>query len=199
MRGRNSNASIVATPVLVGAVTTLITIVAVLLAYNANKGLPFVPTYNVSAEIPGGANLVVSNDVRVGGFRVGFVNKIRPGVERGTNKAIAVVDMKLDKKIEPLPKDTRVFVRPRSNLGLKYIELTIPKKTTAAAGWAQGDTIPLKQSQRPIELDEYFSLFDRDTRNNQQAVLEGFGNALSGRGQDINIAIEQFVPFFRGL
>ncbi len=196
-----ANSSIVATPVLVGAVTTLITIVAVLLAYNANKGLPFIPTYNVSAEIPGGANLVVSNDVRVGGFRVGFVDRIRPGVERGTNKAIAIVDMKLDKKIEPLPKDTRVFVRPRSNLGLKYIELTIPKKTTASAapGWAQGDTIPLKQSQRPIELDEYFSLFDRDTRNNQQAVLEGFGNALAGRGSDINVAIEQFVPFFTHL
>ena len=198
MRGRGANSSIVATPVLVGAVTTLITIVAVLLAYNANKGLPFVPTYNVSAEIPGGANLVVSNDVRVGGFRVGFVNKIRPGVEPRTNKAIAIVDMKLDKKIEPLPKDTRVFVRPRSNLGLKYIELTIPSKATAAT-WKQGDTIPLKQSQRPIELDEYFSLFNQETRNNQQRVFEGFGNALAGRGEDINIAIERFVPFFTSL
>ena len=37
---------------MVGAVTTLIVIVAVFLAYNANSGLPFVPVYRVSVEIP---------------------------------------------------------------------------------------------------------------------------------------------------
>ena len=30
---------------LIGAATTLVVIVAVFLAYNANNGLPFVPTY----------------------------------------------------------------------------------------------------------------------------------------------------------
>jgi len=39
-------------PVLVGAVTILVTTVAVFLAYNANNGLPFVPTYRVSIEVP---------------------------------------------------------------------------------------------------------------------------------------------------
>ena len=37
---------------MVGAVTTLIVIVAVFLAYNANNGLPFVPTYRVSVVVP---------------------------------------------------------------------------------------------------------------------------------------------------
>ena len=54
----------------------LIVIVAVFLAYNANKGLPFVPTYDLKAELPGGAKLVTGNEVRVGGFRVGVVDKI---------------------------------------------------------------------------------------------------------------------------
>ena len=49
-RGRGT-ASIVASPVLVGAVTTLIVIVSVFLAYNANKGLPFVPTYDLQATL----------------------------------------------------------------------------------------------------------------------------------------------------
>ena len=44
-RGR-ATASLVASPVLVGAVTVLISIIAVLIAYNANPGLPFVPTYD---------------------------------------------------------------------------------------------------------------------------------------------------------
>ena len=45
-------ATIAASPTMVGAVTTLIVIVAVFLAYNANAGLPFVPVYRVSIEIP---------------------------------------------------------------------------------------------------------------------------------------------------
>jgi hypothetical protein len=41
---RRARASVVASPVLVGAVTTLVVVVAVFLAYNANAGLPLVPT-----------------------------------------------------------------------------------------------------------------------------------------------------------
>ena len=77
-RGRGT-ASIVASPVLVGAVTTLIVIVSVFLAYNANTGLPFVPTYNLRAELPGGANLVPGNEVRLGGFRVGIDVQLEAG------------------------------------------------------------------------------------------------------------------------
>src|SRR5437588_12168898 len=124
-RGRGT-ASIVASPVLVGAVTALIVIVSVFLAYNANTGLPFVPTYNLEAELPGGANLVPGNEVRIGGFRVGIVDKIEPGSTRvrGHARAIAVLRMKLDKSARPLPTDTTVLVRPRSALGLKYLHLT---------------------------------------------------------------------------
>src|SRR2546430_17465530 len=68
MRRGEGTASIVASPVLVGAVTTLIVIVSVFLAYNANQGQPFVPTYKIKAQLPGGANLVPGNEVRIGGL-----------------------------------------------------------------------------------------------------------------------------------
>ena len=42
-RGSGPLQSLAASPTMVGAVTTLIVIVAVFLAYNANNGLPFVP------------------------------------------------------------------------------------------------------------------------------------------------------------
>ena len=189
-------ASIVASPVLIGALTMLVVIVAVFLAYNANQGLPFVPTFDVKAELEGGQNLVVSNDVRVGGYRVGSVDRIEPGRNPQTGKATAIVHMKLDKQIEPLPKDSRVYVRPRSNLGLKYVELTLGK---SAQSLRAGDTIPIAQSRTPIELDEYFSTFNQEMRQNTQDALEGYGDALAGRGQSINIAIREFVPFLTHL
>ena len=198
-RGRGT-ASIVASPVLIGAVTTLIVIVSVFLAYNANKGLPFVPTYDLSAQVPGGANLVEGNEVRVGGFRVGIIDKIRTRFRRvppsSKLQSIAVLDMKLDKKVEPLAKDTRLIVRPRSALGLKYVEIRPGKGKDT---FAPGSTIPLENAGNPVEFDDLLNTFDEATRQYQQEGLVGFGDAFAGRGSDLNEAIHEFSPFFNFL
>ena len=189
---RRATASIVASPVLVGAVTVLIVVVAVFLAYNANQGLPFVPTYDVSAELPGGANLVESNEVRVGGFRVGQVDRIRGAVDRETGRAIAVADMKLDQELGRLPVDTKVMVGPRSAVGLKYVELTPGRSGETVE---PGGTLPLENASQPIEFDEFFSTFNGRFRDNQRTALQGFGDAFAGRGSSINVAIENLLPF----
>ncbi len=88
---------IASSPVLVGAITTLIVILAVFLAYNANNGLPFVPTYRLSAQVPNANTLVKGNDVRIGGVRVGIIEKIEPIQDPETGAVRAKVDMKLDK------------------------------------------------------------------------------------------------------
>ena len=123
MRPRRSQAALTASPVLVGAVTVLVTIVAVFLSYNANSGLPFVPTYDLKANLPNANQLVKGFEVRVGGARVGFLSKIEPR-KRPDGTAYAQITMKLDKSIEPIPADSTLLVRPRSPLGLKYVELT---------------------------------------------------------------------------
>ena len=74
MRGRGS--SIAGNPVLIGAATVLVIIVAMFLSYNANAGLPFVPTYQLKVEAPSAAALVKGNEVRIGGARVGAVDTI---------------------------------------------------------------------------------------------------------------------------
>jgi len=196
---RRPAASIVASPVLVGAVTVLVAIVAVFLAYNANQGLPFVPTYDVKAELPSGSNLVRGNEVRIGGFRVGLVDDIETATvdtEERRGDAIAIISMKLDKVVDPLPADTTVFVRQRSALGLKYVELTPGR---SEEGVAAGDTLPMEQAREPVEFDDVFSTFDDDTRAGSRVALEGFGDALAGRGSSLNRAIEAFRPLFTHL
>jgi virulence factor Mce-like protein len=195
---RRPTASIVASPVLVGAVTLLVTIVAVFLAYNANQGLPFVPTYDLSAEVPGGQNLVRGNDVRIGGFRVGVVEDIRPRVveENGRARSIAVIDLKLDEVVDPLPRDSVITVRPRSALGLKYVEIQPGKQR---GGFVAGSTIPLAQSRERVEFDDFLATFDDDLRINSRTALEGFGDALAGRGVELNRAIGALRPFLTHL
>ena len=202
---RRSRQSIVASPVLVGAVTVLVAIISVFLAYNANSGLPFVPTYDLRAKIPGGSNLVVGNEVRLGGFRIGVVDAIKPGVagpderagrQADDQRAVAVVELKLDKTVEELPADTRVQIRPRSALGLKYVTLTPGKSSETLA---PGDTIPLAQSLKPTELDDFFNIQNDEFRTNLRTVFEGYGTALSGRGSAINRAIDDLEPFMEHL
>jgi virulence factor Mce-like protein len=198
MSKRRGQASVAASPVLIGAVTVLVALIAVFIAYNANAGLPFVPTYDVKAELPSGGKLVRGNEVRVGGFRVGVVDDITPAVRevKGVRRSVAVAHLKLDKKIEPLAKDSKLRVRPRSALGLKYIEL---QPGTSKETWIRGDTIPVKNASEPLEYEDLFSTFDRDTRPAIQSSASGFGDAFAGRGQSLNRAIEALNPFFEAL
>ena len=191
---RRPSASIVASPVLIGAVTLLVTIVAVFLAYNANTGLPFVPTYDIKAELPSGAKLVKGNEVRVGGFRVGLVEEIEPTVVDG--KSVALVSLKLDKVVEPLPADTQIRIRPRSALGLRYMEITPgqSEKTLSA-----GDTIALANTSESLDLEDIYAVFQGKTRDDVRAATAGFGDAFAGRGASINEAIASLNPFFQSL
>ncbi len=183
---------IASSPVLVGAITTLIVILAVFLAYNANNGLPFVPTYRISAQVPNGNTLVKGNDVRIGGVRVGLVEKIEPVQDPETGAVHAKVDLKLDKTAEPVPKDSTVVVRSKSALGLKYLEID---KGTSSEGYAEGSTLPLKAAHpKPVEIDQFFNIFDPATRKAAQANLVAFGDALAGRGPDLNVALGELRP-----
>jgi len=183
--------SLAASPLLIGAVTTLIVIVAVYLSYNAGQGLPFVPTYNIKVELPSGANLVKGNDVRIGGSRVGVIDSIVPKQNPKTGKVVAIVSVKLEKKLEPLPLDTVTIVKSRSDLGLKFLELV---RGHSKRGYKPGSTIPLSQAQEPVEIDEFFDMFDEKTRTGIQHNTINFGDGLAGRGIGINEAIHELRP-----
>ena len=104
-----------ANPVLIGAVTVLVAIVAVFLAYNANNGLPFVPTRQLNVILPNGAALVDGNDVREDGFRVGIVSDMKPVKCRTGTCAEAT--LQLNTQNGRVPIDTTATIRPRSALG----------------------------------------------------------------------------------
>jgi ABC-type transporter Mla subunit MlaD len=188
------NASVAANPVLIGAATVLVVIVAVFLAYNANNGLPFVPTYQLWVQVPDASALVTGNEVRIGGDRVGIIDKIEP-VRHDDGRVTARLHVKLETDVKPLPVDSTIIVRPRSALGLKYVEVT---RGRSPRGFEEGATVPLSAATpRPVEFDEFFNMFDEPTREANQVNLREFGDALAGRGSAINQAIVAFDPLTR--
>ena len=188
----NRNNSVVANPVLVGAVTTLIVVVAVFLAYNANNGLPFVPTRVLNVQVANGAELVPGNEVRSGGFRVGVVQDMTPA-KLSDGKVGAVLKLKLDDKFGAVPVDSRVIIRPRSALGLKYVEFERGRSTKTVP---DGGTLDVSHSKVPVELDEFYDMFDAKTRRASQVNLQGYGDAFTGRGNDLNTTIARAPSFF---
>jgi virulence factor Mce-like protein len=183
MRGRRPP-SVVSNPAFVGAVTVLVIVAAVLLAYQANRGLPFVPAFELKVDTPNAARLVVGNEVREGGFRVGQVTKIEPvpGSRSG-----AQLTIRLNTSAAPVPDDSTVRIRPRSALGLKYVELV---RGTSDEELPEGATIATRSGAVGPELDDFFSIFDEPTRENVDRNLDYFGTALAGRGVAINRTLD---------
>ena len=189
---RRPSASIVASPVLVGAVTVLVVIVAVLLAYNANQGLPFVPTVDVSVQSRNAAAVGRGSEVREGGFRLGFVQSVQP-VKLPDGRTGAELDLKLNGEIGALPVDTVFTIRPRSPLGLKYLEVA---RGTAERDAQAGHTFPASQTVIPVQVDEAARAYDSRTREALRRNFEGFGDAFAARGPSLNEAVGELPRLF---
>jgi virulence factor Mce-like protein len=189
--GRRRSTSLAGSPLLIGAVTMLIVVVAVYLSYNANNGLPFVPTYNIKVALPEASGLQPSNQVRIGGTRVGLVSSLSPYQDPATGRITAIANLKLEKSVEPLPADTKAIVLSVSAIGLKYLEL---EKGTSSRTLKAGGEIPVSQSREPVDIDQLFNMFDEKTRTANQINLNNFGDGLAGRGLGLNNTISTLRP-----
>ena len=185
MKDRSGIQGVASNPVLVGAVTVLVILVAVFLAYNANNGLPFVSTYDLKARVPNAQALVKGNEVRIGGARVGVVKKVVP-VQLANGEVAAELSLSLDTTAKPLPKNSTVVIRPKSPLGLKYVQI-VPGDSRD--GFEADETIPVAASRpESVDIDEFFGMFDEKTRYAIRRNEAGFGNAFAGRGPQLNAA-----------
>ncbi len=172
-----------ANPVLLGAVTVLVLIVAVFLSYNANTGLPFVPTRELKVQLANGSNIVDGNQVTsAGGYRIGVVSDMHP-VRLPTGVIGAELDLKLSRSFGSVPVDSTVTIRPRSLLGLKYVDL---ERGTSSRVIPDGGVLPQSQTSIPVQFDDINKMFDAKTRPAVQQNLVGFGDTLAFRGSSLN-------------
>jgi virulence factor Mce-like protein len=182
-------------PVLIGALTVLITVVAVILAFQANNGLPFVPHYTLYVKVSNAAELTHGNEVHMGGSLVGSVAAVQPARD-AAGQPIAVIDVQLSKNVEPLPVDSRFTIRLKGAIGEKYLEITLGD---ARRTWRNGATVPLSQTGAEVDLDQVLSMFTPPTRAGIAASTTGLSDAVAGRGADLNDAIAALAPLVSDL
>ena len=181
MRLRRSSHS--TPPALLGGIAVLLSIVAIYIVYNADSGLPYVPRYEVRVVLSDAEHFGKTGDVRMAGWLVGRVGdrhlEVRPD---GTTRA--VLQLKLDKDMEPLPADTSVRMRSQSTLGGNYVELLPGRSHQPLRG--HPPTIHAERAAQPVSLSDSLSAYDKRTRAALGRYLGGAGDTLVGRGAAIN-------------
>jgi ABC-type transporter Mla subunit MlaD len=177
--------------VLIGAVTVLVLIGAVVVAFRTTNSLPFAPSYTLHLEVTNAEELTKGSEVHLeGGQLIGFVTTVRP-MHGPHDTPVALITVQLDKSIAPLPRNSRFTIRLKGTIGSKYVDVTLGHGTRM---WAAGATVPLADTGASVDLDQVLDMFNPPTRTGVQNSAIGLGDALAGRGDAINSAIGALKP-----
>ena len=141
------------------------------------------------------SELQKGDDVNEGGALVGLVSSITATRNRA-GRPIADVNLALYKNVEPLPADTRFTARLKGSIGVKYLQVSPGR---SRRGLPNGATVPVSQTGASTDLDQVLNMFTPPTRKGVQQSTIGFGEAVAGRGYDINRAIVKFLPLTANL
>jgi phospholipid/cholesterol/gamma-HCH transport system substrate-binding protein len=130
--------------------------------------------------------------VRVSGVRVGDISGVK--LEDGR----AVVTMDLDPQYKDLVHtDATALLRPKTGLKDMFIELD--PGTTRAPLAKRGWTLPVGNTLPDVNPDEILASLDADTRDYLTLLVDGAGQGLKGRGDDLREVFRRFEPTHRDL
>ena len=170
----------------VGLVLMAILMVFLGVAYMINRSFALTfwdKGYEIKADFVDADGIANASDVRIAGTYVGQVTSIRsvPG-------GLAEVTMRIDQQHSPLRQGSLANLRLQTLLGTKFIEITPGPGSGKELG--NGDVIPAKDTQSPVDFDQLLSTFDKPTRDALSGVIQEGGTAVNGRGEDINFLLQ---------
>jgi phospholipid/cholesterol/gamma-HCH transport system substrate-binding protein len=145
--------------------------------------------YRVQVAFPEATQLGDFADVRTAGVSVGKVRSKR--LDPKGNRTL--VDLELDRRFSPLHANAKAILRQKTLLGETYVELTPGTKNAPLI--PEGGRLKNSRVSNTVELDEIFRTFDPQTRRSFQDWQQNLGQAINGRGADLNDAIGNLPPF----
>jgi phospholipid/cholesterol/gamma-HCH transport system substrate-binding protein len=141
-------------------------------------------SYNVSAYVYNARGIAKYSTVFEAGLPVGIVT----GIDRSGPDA--VVSMRIDRGVKPLPVDSKVQLGLRSLIGEADV-LLYPghsKQTIRDLG-----SIGLSQDQSYTEVDQILNTFAPPTEPKARNFIQGLGDSVQGQGQNLNNTLGGFA------
>lgn len=149
--------------------------------------------YRVTVPFPEASALVQEADVRISGINVGKVK----GSELQEDPPATLATLEIDAKYAPLPTDTRAILRHKTILGETYVELT--PGTGSGPKVDDGGRLPAGNVRPTVEFDEFFRIFDADTRDAFERWQKELARSTAdGGGRDLNHALGNLAGFASG-
>jgi len=131
--------------------------------------------------------------VRVSGVQVGEVGNVT------LKNGVAVVQMNIDPKYKHLiHENASVLLRPKTGLDDMFLE--VDPGTSGLPVAPAGYTIPVANTNPPVDPDEILSSLDADTRQYLELLVNGAGAGLQGKGgSELGQVLERFLPTHQDL
>jgi phospholipid/cholesterol/gamma-HCH transport system substrate-binding protein len=142
--------------------------------------------YRVTIDFDEATQLSNTADVRISGITVGRVKTSELGGDRTR------VQVEIERRYAPLPRDTRAIVRQKTLLGESYIELSPGNPDRGML--FDGSKLPRSQVVATTELDEVTRALDLQTRQDLQRFVKALA-ALEGEGGNLSAALGQLPAF----
>jgi phospholipid/cholesterol/gamma-HCH transport system substrate-binding protein len=137
--------------------------------------------------------LVVDDDVQVGGHRVGRVAEIRL-----TDDNQASIEIEVSDDFAPLHQGTTAAIRATSLSGVanRYIALHVGRNDQPEL--PEGATLTAEATTTPVDLDQVFDTLDAPTRRSLRRVIAGSATQYSGKGKQANDGARYLGPALSG-
>ena len=141
-------------------------------------------SYTVSAYVTNARGIATDSNVFEAGLPVGLVTGVR------RNGPDAILTLRIDHGIKPLPVDSKVQLGLRSLAGESDVWL-YPGHSQELV--RNGGSLGLAQDAGYTEVDQILSELTPPTEGNAREFFQGLGNGLNGEGQHLNETLGGFA------
>lgn len=125
--------------------------------------------------------------VTIAGAKVGEIASVQ------VHEGDALVAMNVEPKYAKyIYRNATMLLRPKT--GLKDMTVEIDPGTPSAGRIKSGYTVPLSQTAPDVNLEEFWSTFDAETRAYLQELLAGAAEGLKGNAANLSAAFKRFDP-----
>jgi len=141
-------------------------------------------SYSVTAMVSNARGIADDSSVFEAGLPVGLVTNVQ------RNGPDAILTLRIDKGVKPLPVDSHIQLGLRSLAGEADV-LLAPGK--AARSIRNGGSLGLSQDEGYTEVDQILTELSGSTESNARELFQGLGNGLRGEGQNLNQTLGGFA------
>jgi len=162
------------------------------LLYQAGTLPTFGKKYTLTAEVPTGNFLASGARVTVAGAEVGRVKSVD---RAGSLSPNATVKLEItDDRVFPLPDDSRVQIRTRSQVGENYVNIVVGKSKVTVPN---NGSLGLDNADEFVSVDQILSVLRGRTKARARVLLQQLGAGLDGRGLDLQHTLGPGARFRR--